>query len=73
MREHDIEMKYIVLKLEDIRKYLSNEQQDIFWDIAGRVFDAHKKGCGNCRFRLTLHCECPCVYCKGNSEWRHLE
>jgi len=33
MNENDLEMKYVIFKLKDIKKHLNDEQQEMFWHL----------------------------------------
>ena len=42
MNDKNLEMKYLVVKLEDIKKYMNLEQQEKFWDLFWGMI-RHKK------------------------------
>ena len=37
--EKDLEMRYVVVKLEDIRRFLINEEQREFWRLFWEIVD----------------------------------
>ena len=37
--QKDLEMKYIVIKLNDIEKYMSFDRQQIFWSLFWEMID----------------------------------